>query len=175
MISSANFNIPVALWVWLFLAIYIVHITEEFVGGITLARGQRQMYGVNMTPRQFLFVNSIAVVLIASGMYLALIFRFPQWLLVSMATVVLINGFSHTITSARLSKYNPGVITGILIFIPLGVVTLLRLNESMSLRRFFVAVFVGIGAHAIISLLGSKGGKMFEAIEKQGGRMKAEG
>jgi len=164
MINSSEFNMPIALWVWFFLAIYIVHIAEEFFAGITLARGRRQMYGVNMTPRQFLAVNSIAIVLIATGMYLALVFRFPQWLLVSMATVVLINGFSHTITSACRSEYNPGLITGILIFIPLGVVTLLRLNESMSLRRFFVAVLVGIATHAIISLMGSKGGKMIEAI-----------
>src|SRR5918911_389209 len=108
MLTTSQFSVPVALWVWLFLAIYLLHIAEEFFAGVRLARGQAQMYGVNMTPRQFLVLSFIATALIATGMYLAILFRFPQWLLVSMATVILINGFSHTISSARRSEYNPG-------------------------------------------------------------------
>src|SRR5947209_6238579 len=152
MVDSSNLT-PTEIWVWLFLAIYLVHIAEEFWGGAALANNTGKMYGVNLAPRQFLILSAITFGLIAALIYLAMFFGFPQWTLIMISTILLINGFSHTITSARFFTYNPGLITSILIFIPLGAITLLRLNENMRLRRFLAAVTVGAITHAAISLV----------------------
>lgn len=172
MLAAPDFSTPLALWLLLFLAVYLLHLFEEFFAGVRLARDQSQMRGVNMTARQFIVAAIIAAAFLTIGIYLTLLLHFPQWSLAGLATVMLINGFSHTITGARRWEYTPGLITGILIFIPLGFVMLFRLYEIMRFSRFSSAVLAGVGAHALISLLGRKGGIMMSKAEV--GRRKAE-
>lgn len=168
MLAASDFSTPLTLWLLLFLGVYLLHLFEEFLAGVRLSRGLSQMCGVNMTARQFIVAAIIAVAFLTTGIYLTLLFHFPQWSLAGLATVMLINGFSHTITSARRWEYTPGLITGILIFIPLGFIMLFRLYELMRFSRFFGAVLAGIGVYVLISLLGRKGGRMFEALEARG-------
>lgn len=47
----------------------------------------------------------------------------PAWGLVA-PYVMLVNAFAHIVTSARLRKYNPGLVTGIVLFLPLSLFTI---------------------------------------------------
>jgi hypothetical protein len=162
LISSPAFYI--SLWPWLFPSTYFVHVIEEYLGGGALsAPPLARLKGIDLSSRQFLIVNGIAFLLMILGISLSRKFKFPEWLLVCLGTVVLINGLSHTVSSLTMSEYNPGLITGVLLFIPLGAVTLNRLKTRMSVRRYCMAVAVGIAIHGVVSLLALRGGSMFGA------------
>ncbi|MDQ6433023.1 HXXEE domain-containing protein [Mesorhizobium sp. LHD-90] len=47
----------------------------------------------------------------------------PAWGLVA-PYVMLVNAFAHLATSVRLRKYNPGLVTGIILFLPLSLFTI---------------------------------------------------
>jgi hypothetical protein len=151
-----------SLWPWSFPSAYFIHLIEEYLGGGALSgTSLTRLKGINLTSRQFLIVNGIALLLMILGISLSRKFKFPEWLLVCLGTVVLINGLSHTVSSLTMSEYNPGLITGLLLFIPLGFITLIRLMTRMNVRRYCLAVSVGTAIHGVVSLLALKGGSMF--------------
>lgn len=150
------------IWPWLFPFAYLIHITEEYVGGGALyIAALTKLKGVDLTSRQFLIINGVAFPLLILGIILSQKFNFPEWMLVCLGTIFLINGFAHTIASLAMADYHPGLITGILIFIPLGVLTLIRLKTRMSARRYLMAIVVGIAIHGVVTLLAFKGGRLF--------------
>jgi hypothetical protein len=73
---------------------------------------------------------------------------------------VFINGLSHTIKTILGAAYNPGVVSGLLIFIPLGAAMLIYLKRRMRGRRYYGAMLVGAAIHGVISLLALSGGSI---------------
>ncbi len=149
-ISLVNF---VALLCWLHPLTLVVHLAEEYFGGVMLADSPQTMKGVGLTRARFLALTGLGVALVIIGIILARSFGFTQLLLVILGTFVLINGTSHAITSWRKAEYNPGVATGVLLWIPLGALTLVYLKSSMSWQRYWTGILIGIAIHAIVSWL----------------------
>ena len=151
------------IWPWLFPFTYLIHIAEEYWGGGGYSAHLSKTKGVDLTRARFLLMTAIGLVLLIVGIPLAQMFRFPQLLLVILGTVVLVNGISHGVSSLVKASYNPGLISGILIWIPLGVITLAQLRDRMSTIRFLTALAIGLAIQAVVSVLSLRGGKLFKA------------
>jgi hypothetical protein len=138
-------------WAWLFPLSYLIHIAEEYWGGFPawIAR----FWGVESSLSNFLSWNGGALVMMMVGVTLALRMKSYRWLLVSFGTVVLINGLVHTGASIVTRSYSPGLISGLLLFIPLGTVTLLRARVSVNRRTLRAGFIVGVLMHAVVVLL----------------------
>jgi hypothetical protein len=143
---------------WLFPVVYLLHIAEEYWAGGGYVAYVARTRGVNLSSTKFLVLNGIGWALMALGVSLARRLGFSEWLLVCLATVILINGLSHTITALVRFEYNPGLVTGLLIFIPLGAAILIYLSRRMSGRRYLGAMAVGACIHGVIFLLAATGG-----------------
>lgn len=152
---------PSKIWLWLFPLIYLVHITEEYWAGTALSLTRSRMRGANLSPTQFLILTGMAGGLLIAGLLLAQKFRFLPWLMTCVGTVMLVNGLVHLSGSLRLDRYTPGLITGILILFPFGLLVTIRLRRIMSRRGYWSAIFVAVGIQASISLLARFGGKLF--------------
>jgi hypothetical protein len=143
----------VTLWSWLFPLTYLIHIAEEFYGGEGYPAYLKRLRGVDMTPTKFLVGQAIGLALIVMGILIARRLSFPRQLLVILGTVVLFNGVSHLATSSYYREYGPGLISGVLIWIPFGIATLIRFKDSMRRRRFWLYVAIGVGINLVIALL----------------------
>ncbi|MGB7923341.1 MAG: HXXEE domain-containing protein [Pyrinomonadaceae bacterium] len=150
------------VWAWLFPVTYLIHIAEEYVAGVALAPSPYKIRGANMTPTQFLILNAFACVLLLVGILLSRRFGFRQWLLVCLATVVMVNGLFHVAGTIRIAGYNPGLASGVLIWIPLGVATLMRMKLRMRPNKYRVAVAVGIGINVVVLIIARGGRRLFE-------------
>lgn len=158
-----RFDVTNAIWPWLFPFTYLLHIAEEYWGGDGYSAHLSRTKGIDLASRRFLFMTGAGLVLIIAGIPLAYTFRFPQLLMVILGTVFLVNGVSHTISGVVTARYNPGLLSGMLIWIPLGIVTLVQLRERMSAARYLTAMAVGVAIQAVVSLLALKGGRLFRA------------
>ena len=138
-------------WAWLFPAAYLIHILEEYWGGFPawIAR----FWGVESSLSNFLSWNGGAWVMMIVGVVLVLTTKSYRWLLVSFGTVVLINGLVHLGASIVTWSYSPGLISGLLLFIPLGASTLLRAREKVNRRAFRAGIIVGFLMHGAVVLL----------------------
>ena len=147
----------VALWSWLFPLTYLIHIAEEFYGGEGYPAYLKRLRGVEMSSTKFLVGQAIGLALIVLGILIARRLRFPRQLLVILGTVILFNGLSHLATSVSYREYGPGLISGVLIWIPFGIATLTRFKSSMRPVRFWLYVASGIAINVVIALITLKG------------------
>ena len=95
------------------------------------------------------------------GILLAQRFNFPKMLLVIMGTVVLGNALTHLGTTLVRPGYGPGLLTAMLIWMPLGMATLIRFRGGMKGTRYWLAIAIGFGINVIIGLLTISGARIF--------------
>jgi hypothetical protein len=159
MADEKRYDKTVVILSWLIPLAYLLHIAEEYWGGGGYSAYMARARGVHITPARFLFLNGIGCGLMLLGVFLARRLRFLEWLMVCLGTVEAANGVSHSITAALTTSYNPGLVSGLLIFIPLGVAGLYLLRNRMSRGRYWTALAVGVGIQLVVSLLALSGGR----------------
>ena len=102
-----------AKWLWIFPLAYLLHVIEEF-------RSVGPSHGINVSLRTFLILSTVAWLLMTCGIVLAHRFGFPHFMGVCLGATVFLNGLSHIINSLIYGRYDAGLISGSVIFIPLG-------------------------------------------------------
>jgi hypothetical protein len=149
------------VWPWLFPAAYLIHLADEYWGSKPESSSTTKMTSFDLTSAQFLVLNAGAMMLLIFGILLAQKLRFPQLLMVILGTAVLANASSHTFSFLVTGRSNPGLVSGLLIFAPLGGLTLISLAGSMGLRRYLAGIALGLVTQVFVSLLASKGSRLF--------------
>lgn len=151
---------------WLFPATYLIHIAEEYWGGGGFSAYMARARGVNLPASRFLWMNGIGLGLMILGVVLARRFNFTYWLLACLGAVVFGNGVSHTINTILSREYNPGLVSGLLVWIPLGLLTLLYLKRRMEPRRYLVAMAIGLGILVVVAVMALSGGNPLSLLHR---------
>ncbi|HLE57485.1 MAG TPA: HXXEE domain-containing protein [Rhodothermia bacterium] len=130
---------------------FLVHLAEEWFGGFL--DWTPLALGYDVSAVRFVIINATAFVVFLIGAILAI--RNPRmaWFSVSLASLLGLNGVLHTLATVGFGLYSPGVITGLLLYIPLSVI-ILRLSASrLSAGTFRGAVVLGVVLHGIVPIL----------------------
>jgi hypothetical protein len=146
-------------WGWLFPVTYAIHITEELWGGEGFTAWLAGVAGVELAARQFLIWNALALLLMTVGVALTLRFRHLRWLLLAYGVAFLLNALSHLAASLYTGSYSPGLLSGLLLWLPLGTLALLRFRKTLSRRGRRAGLLVGLSMHAVVltlTLLGER-------------------
>lgn len=127
---------------WLFVAAFAIHIAEEWFGGFPawVARVVSQP----MPASAFLIINGIAMLLMIVGVRAAIRSERRGWIAVTIATIALVNTVSHVAGAILTRGYAPGVISAVILYVPLGSLTLMRALDQARHH---------IGRGAVIGLL----------------------
>lgn len=137
-------------WIWLFPVTYLIHALEEYWGGEGFYRWVARVIGGGMTAGQFVSINSFALLMMVAGI---MIFRRTpsvRWLTITFATIVFINGVAHLAGSLLTNTYSPGLVSGLLLWIPLGAATFYRARGRVTRRSLMAGVLVGAMIHALL-------------------------
>ena len=135
-----------AKWLWIFPLAYLLHVIEEF-------RSVGPSHGINVSLRTFLILSTVAWLLMTCGIVLAHRFGFRHFMGVCLGATVFLNGLSHIINSLVYGRYDAGLISGSVIFIPLGLATLISLRNSMRRQRYIVGLLLGVVIQAIALII----------------------
>jgi Protein of unknown function with HXXEE motif len=65
--------------------------------------------------------------------------------------VLLVNGVVHVAGSILTGTYSPGLITGVVLYLPLGQLALIRAWHQAPPRMFLHGVLAGLAAHAVVT------------------------
>lgn len=140
-------------WAWLFPLTYVAHILEEYWAGEGFYRWIARFTNWEMPPAQFLFLNALAWLLMVAGILLLRKTSSMRWLIISYAVTVLLNGSLHLAGSLYTGTYSPGLITGLLLWWPLGIMTLVRFWKITTRRAFRAGILIGFIIHVALFLL----------------------
>ena len=158
--TATQYVPPPAIWMWLFPVTYLIHIAEEYWGGVGYTAYLYRLRGVHLSTGRFFFFQGLGVVLICIGIVLSLQLRWPRFMLAIMGALVLSNGVTHSVTALRHGGYGPGLVSCVLIWIPLGLVTLILLQPDMPTLRLVVASSIGFGINGAVALIALRGGRL---------------
>lgn len=150
----------VNFWLWLFPLTYLIHVAEEYWVGEGYPAYILRLRGVHMSTTDFLWAQGIGVLLVTIGVILSLYFKFPQMMLIILGAIVLVNGITHTLTALSIMEYGPGLWSSIFIWMPLGLLTLIRFRKANSTRRFWIAVAIGVGVNIVVGILTMRGARV---------------
>ena len=131
-------------WLWLFPLAYLLHAIEE-IGGVG--------HGINISLNVFLILSTVAWVLMTCGVFLAQRLGFPHFLGLCLGTTFFLNGLWHIFNSLINRGYDAGLISGSVVFIPVGLATLISLRNSMRKQRYIVGVVLGLVIQTIAAIV----------------------
>lgn len=139
-----------AAWGWLFPATYAVHLAEELWGGEGFIAWLARVAGIELGAGQFLLWNALALLLMSASIFLIMRFKRLRLLLLAYGAAFLLNALSHLIAGICTISYSPGVLSGLLLWLPLGALTLLRFGKTLSRRQRLAGFVIGALMHCTV-------------------------
>jgi len=133
---------------WLFPFTYAVHILEEGLAGERFYRWTRRVTGRILSAARFWILNGLLWI----GMSAAVIVIGDRdeaaWLAATLGTVVAVNGFGHLVGSIASRSYSPGLVSGLLLWLPLGVFALVQTHGTA--RGWWLGIVTGLVIQAAV-------------------------
>ena len=146
--NDGNSAGSVGPWVWAIPAAYAVHVLEEAFGGHGLMCWMAAGGGVDWSLAEFFGVNMAGLLTLCLAAWAARKWEAWRWPIVSGATIFIANGIWHAAICAMTGSYISGVLTGLLLYIPLGLFVMFRLRHLISPRSYVFAIVIGMVIHA---------------------------
>lgn len=131
---------------WLFPATYAVHIAEEHFGGFP--GWFSRTFDANLTVAGFIAINTVGFAVIFMAAMGARARPELRGLLPALATAVMVNGSLHVILGALTRSYSPGAVSGLLLWVPLGALTLHACRSALPRTTFWTGVLAGLALQA---------------------------
>lgn len=135
---------------WLFVPAYLIHLAEEWFGGFPAWVALLVDRPVPETA--FVAINAVALMLMIIGLRAATRAEANGWMAVAVATIVLVNTFLHFVGAVLTSSYSPGLISAVVLYVPLGSLTLMRALDQASRAQLARGIQTGLVIHAIVSI-----------------------
>jgi hypothetical protein len=137
--------------IWLFVPAYLAHVTEEYFGGFP--EWFAHIAGNPLPRADFLLINAVALVAITASVYAAAQRESMGWLTIAIATILLVNGVGHALGTIVTRTYSPGLITGVVLYLPLGQLALFRAWDQAPPGFFARGIAAGLAAHVAVTLI----------------------
>jgi hypothetical protein len=139
-------------WLWLFPLSYLVHLAEEAWAGERFYRWIARVLGRPMSLRAWIGLNLLFLSAMCVVIWRVRSSAAPLWLVPGLATIVTINACTHLISGRITRTYSPGLWSGLLLWLPLGLATLGVSAERLPGGSWWRGVGSGILVHGIVVL-----------------------
>lgn len=133
---------------WLFIPAYGIHVAEEWFAHFPVWIGR--VVGGALPAAAFFAINGVAMALAIIGVRAAVSREDRGWIAVAIATIALVNTLAHLGGSLLTSSYSPGLISAIVLYVPLGLLTMVRAGEQAEGRQVTQGVAAGVVIHALV-------------------------
>jgi len=108
-------------WIfWAFVGAAAIHIVEEFVypgGFLASMRSFNPQFASSVTVKFAVIINSLFLLLCVAG---AIVASRSLVLSLSVASLLFLNALMHIVGAVKVRGYVPGVISGVLLYLPLS-------------------------------------------------------
>jgi hypothetical protein len=140
-------------WPLLLLAAYTLHLAEELWGGEGFELWTERALGLPVSTTRFLVLNGIAWPLFAALTVAALRKPALSWFPTAFGTLVAVNGVLHLLGTLATGSYSPGLVTGLLLYLPVGGYAVVWGSRHLPPRAFAAALLGGVLAHALVAVI----------------------
>jgi hypothetical protein len=134
------------LWLALFPLTFILHFAEENWAGGGYVKYLYRLRGVRVSHGKFLGTQAFGFLWFSSPIvWWWLAGTFPFVLVLLISGFMFCNGISHTVTAIWDRHYGPGLVASILLWIPLGSLTIALLYGYIPAWEWAIVSLIGMG------------------------------
>jgi hypothetical protein len=146
---------------WLVLAVSTIHVAEEYAAGwVKFVNSFHNPIG-HTTMGAFYLVNGIFILLCVLAALLNASFIIFS---LSIAALLFINALIHIGGTVKLKRYNPGVVTAVLLYLPLSIHAYYLYDQAglLGLTNLILSIVLGAGWMGLAVLYGIAAGRRSE-------------
>ena len=140
-----------AALLWLFVPAYSIHLAEEWLGAFPV--WVAQIAGRPVPGTAFVVINAVAMVVLIAAIHAASRDHRHGWMAVAIATIVLVNTVFHVAGAAVTASYSPGLISAVVVYVPLGSLTMIRALDQAPRPEVARGIVAGMLVHALVFVL----------------------
>lgn len=133
---------------WLLPLAYALHILEEWFAGFP--EWVALVVGASLPRTPFVIINAIAMAVMIAAIRTSTAREDNGWMGIAAASILFVNAFAHLLGSTLTRVYSPGLISGVVLYLPIAGLVLLRAWSQAQHGAFARGVAVGIGVHALV-------------------------
>jgi len=135
---------------WLLPITIFIHQLEEYFAHFPL--WYSNLLDANLSEQDFILINAIGL-FVFMAVALSYLFNKNKIILVALGTLVFVNGIVHALLSLFTFSYSPGTISGLVLFIPLGIIIFIRILPHLREAEKIIAITIGIFVLFAVSLI----------------------
>ena len=133
---------------WLLPLAFALHILEEWFAGFP--EWVALVVGSPLPRTAFVVINAIALTVMIAAIRVSTTREDDGWMAIASASILFINAFAHVLGSVVTRSYSPGLITGVVFYLPIAGLVLLRASSQAQGGGFARGVAGGVAIHAAV-------------------------
>ena len=94
-----------------------------------------------------MLVNVAGMVLLPAAVRRATHDERAGWMAIAIATIAVLNGMVHLMGTLVTGRYSPGLISGVVLYLPLGALALLRAAYQADPGTMSPGIWAGVAVH----------------------------
>jgi hypothetical protein len=138
---------------WLLPVAYLLHLTEEYFGGEGFYSWFSGMLNVELSSTDFIVINAFGFATTLIIVILYSLDKVGNFLIAALGSLLFVNGIIHLLASLFTVTYSPGTITGIIIYLPLGVVVFKKIFPLLPEDQRILSFIAGVSVQIIVALI----------------------
>ena len=135
------YSIPITLF---------AHQLEEYLGHFP--EWYSNLLNTQLSTDDFIYINSIGLTIII-GLAVTSVVNANFQIPVALGTLIFVNGIIHLLITIFTLSYSPGTITGVVFFIPLGLLIYKKLLPLLTPTEQLIAISSGIAGLICVSII----------------------
>lgn len=139
------------LLVWFLPIAFALHQIEEYFGGFL--DWYPTVMNATLSSEDFILINSIGLSIV---LLFSIVYSFGvknNFVFVVIGTLLFVNGIVHLLLTLVTQTYSPGVISGLIILIPLGGIIFRRIYPNLPANQRTPSIVIGILLLFMVSII----------------------
>lgn len=132
---------------------YLIHLLEEYFGGVGFPYWFSNLLSVSMTPEDFILINAFGF---SATLIIAILYNLDKvtdFIIAVLGILFIINGIVHLLATLFSATYSPGTITGVIIYIPLGILIFKMIFPRIKKEQRMLCLVTAIVVQIIVALI----------------------
>lgn len=140
-------------YVWLLPVTYSIHIVEEYFCGQGLPVWLSEFINADISDFDFIIINSFALLIVILFASIYSFYKQYNVLYLALTSLFFINGIVHLVTSLVSNSYSPGMVTGAILYIPMGFFLYNKIKPALTRSNQKLGFLLGILIHIVVALI----------------------
>jgi len=138
---------------WFLPVAFLLHLLDEYFIGAGFAGWFSMLFKASLSESNFIVINAagFAIVLIIAILYT--IGKVNNFVLATVGSLFFINGIIHPLASFLSATFSPGTITGVIIYLPFGLIVFIKIYPLLQEQQRMFSVILAIALQILVSVI----------------------